>query len=380
MTRIYLDNAATTAVAPDVAAVVQECMCDEFGNPSSAHHMGISAEKRIKTAYAQLATAIGDPEQNLGRIYWTSGGTESDGLGVIGAARARHKSGSHILYSAIEHPAVRESVKMLARDGFEPEIIPVTRAGVVDIDQALSMVRDDTIVIALMLVNNEIGTIQPVAELAHAIATSGRDIHLHCDAVQALGKIPVDIDALGATSVAFAGHKLHAPKGIGALWLKRGARLAPLWGGGGQQDGMRPGTLAVPGIASLGAAVELSQRDLKARIDRWRGFADRLVAAAHASGVPVRINGEGAPRAAHVLSLAFSNIPAEPLLHVLESRGVLVSAGSACSERQRKPSPVLTAIGSDPNDGTIRLSFGRMTTEQDIDQAAGILIDAVRDL
>lgn len=380
MTSIYLDNAATTAVAPEVIAVMVACMEADYGNPSSAHHMGIAAEKRVKHARHALASAIGDADARLGSIYFTSGGTESDALAVLGAARARKKRGSHILYSAIEHPAVRECARMLKREGFTTQELPVTRAGVVDLDRVPELLRDDTVLVAVMLVNNEIGTIQPVADIAALVRQRSPEAHVHCDAVQALGKLPISVADLGADSVAFAAHKLHGPKGVGALWLAKGARLEPLWVGGGQQQGLRSGTLAVPGIAALGAAVELSQQGLDERRAEWQTFADLLLEGARASGVPVHINGEAAPRAPHVLSLCFADTPAEPLLHVLESRGVLVSAGSACAERQRKASPVLSAIGVKPSDGTLRFSFGRMTRRSDVEQAAGILTHALRDL
>lgn len=383
MTPIYLDNAATTPVAPEVAEVVAACMCEDYGNPSSAHHMGISAERRIKNARAQLASAIGDADGRLGALYWTSGGTESDALGVAGAARARGRQGKHILYSAIEHPAVRESARMLTREGFVAEPVPVDASGVVDLDALSSALRADTVVVAVMLVNNEIGTVQPVADIAALLREkhSGADgVHLHCDAVQALGKLPLSVEALGADSVAFAAHKLHGPKGVGALWVKKGARLHSLWAGGGQQSGIRSGTLNVPGIAGLGAAAALADDGLDSRQARWREYAEVLTRAARDSGVEVHENGAGAVRAPHVLSLGFAGVPAEPLLHVLESRGVLVSAGSACAERDRKPSPVLTAIGVHKNTGTLRFSFGRQTTREQVEAAAGILIDAVRDL
>jgi cysteine desulfurase len=269
---------------------------------------------------------------------------------------------------------------MLTREGFVAEPIPVTRAGVVDLDKLADAIRDDTTVVAVMLVNNEIGTIQPVAEIARAVRARRAEVHIHCDAVQALGKLPIDVGALGADSVAFAAHKLHGPKGAGALWLRESARLQPLWAGGGQQRGIRSGTSNVPGIAGLGAAAALAADGMDERRARWREYAELLVTAARGSGVRIRVNGDAAERAPHVLSLGFSDVPAEPLLHILESRGVLVSAGSACSERDRKPSPVLTAIGVRPDTGTIRFSFGRQTTRDQVEAAAGILIDAVSDL
>ncbi len=241
------------------------------------------------------------------------------------------------------------------------------------------MLADDTAVVAVMLVNNEIGTVQPVADIARAVKSRRESVHVHCDAVQALGKMTVDAHQLGVDSLAFAAHKLHGPKGVGALWLREGARLEALWAGGGQQDGLRSGTLNVPGIAGMGAAAQLAHSGLEARRDRWREFSSRLVQAAEDGPVEVSRNGSEGPTSPHILSLAFAEVPAEPLLHVLESRGVLVSAGSACAERDRKPSPVLRAIGARESDGTIRFSFGRDTTAEEIERAAQILLAALRD-
>ena len=352
----------------------------EYGNTASAHHLGISAEKRVKEARARLLAAIGDPDGRLGEVLWTSGGTESDALGVMGTARARSRRGRHIIYSAIEHSAVRESIARLVRGGWEASEIPVNEHGVIAPEALAGLMRDDTQVIALMLVNNEIGTIQPVAEAAAAARARVPDVHVHCDAVQALGKVAIDVDALGADTVAFSAHKIHGPKGSGALWVKKGAQLDAMWGGGGHQDGLRSGTLNVPGIAGMGEAVRLAEEHRAAETARWAGFCQVLVDAARSSGCEVRVNGEGAARAPHVLSLAFRGVPAQPLLHTLESRGVLVSAGSACSERDRRPSPVLQAIQLPPDYGTVRLSFSRETTDAQVERAAAVLIDAVQSL
>lgn len=375
---IYLDNAASTRVAPEVIEVVRACMDEDYGNPSSAHHAGIAAERRVRDATRALGAAIGDPDATLGELVWTSGGTEGDALGVIGAARARKGRGRHVVISAIEHPAVRESAQLLVRDGWKVSVVPAAPTGAIDPAAVVAAVGGEPAVVALMLVNNEIGTVQPVAEVAAALR--GRDVHLHCDAVQGLGKVPIDVGALGADTVAFAAHKLHGPKGVGALWVRKGVRLEPLWAGGGQQGGLRSGTLNVPGIAGMGAAARLAVGALADNRARWSGFAEQLRAAAARTGVDWRENGAGAPRAPHVLSLAFAGAPAEPLLHVLESRGVLVSAGSACAEKNRKPSPVLQAIGLPERFGTLRLSFGRDTSADDVARAADILVAAVADV
>jgi cysteine desulfurase len=375
---IYLDNAATTRVCREVSAVVVECMEEEYGNPASAHHLGISAERRIKQARVILLGAIGDPDGKLGDLVWTSGGTESDALGVIGAARARIRRGRHLVYSAIEHSAVRESIAQLCRSGWDATEVPVSSQGVISPDELAEAVTAETQVVALMLVNNEIGTLQPVAEAVRAARARRPDVHVHCDAVQALGKVPVDVGDLGADSVGFSAHKIHGPKGAGAMWLKRGLQIDAMWGGGGHQSGLRSGTLNVPGIAGMGEAVRLAEGERAAHAARWAEFAATLLEAVRAAGCRFQHNGARAPRAPHVLSLAFAGAPAEPLLHHLEGQGVLVSAGSACSERDRRPSPVLQAIGLGPDFGTVRLSFGRETTSAEVEKAAGILVDAVR--
>ncbi|HUS62958.1 MAG TPA: cysteine desulfurase family protein [Kofleriaceae bacterium] len=375
---IYLDNAATTRVCREVASVVVACMEEAYGNPASAHHLGIAAERLVGEAREKLLAAVGDPGGAHGDVIWTSGGTESDALGVMGAARARKKRGRHLLYSSIEHSAVRESINRLARGGWDAAAIPAGASGVIDVADLLARVTAETQVVALMLVNNEIGTIQPVAEAVAALRAAGRDVHVHCDAVQALGKIAVDVVALGADTVAFSAHKIHGPKGSGALWVKKGTHLDAMWGGGGHQDGVRSGTLNVPGIAGLGEAVRLAESQRAGHTALWTGFGATLIGAARAAGLDFRVNGDGAPRSPHVVSLAFQGVPAEPLLHTLESRGVMVSAGSACSERDRRPSPVLQAIALPPDYGTVRLSFGHETTAAQVERAAAILVDAVK--
>jgi cysteine desulfurase len=377
---IYLDNAATTRVTREVSQVVVDCMEKEYGNTASAHHLGISAERRVKEARAVLLAAVGDPEGTLGDVLWTSGGTESDAIGVMGSARARNRRGHHIVYSSIEHSAVRQSIARLCRGGWQASEIPVDPSGVISLDALERLIGEETQVVALMLVNNEIGTIQPVAEAARRVRAIRPDIHIHCDAVQALGKIPVDVGELGADTVAFSAHKIHGPKGSGALWHRRECQLDAMWGGGGHQDGLRSGTLNVPGIAGMGEAIRIAMAEREEHAARWIGFAEVLVAAARAAGCEARVNGEGAARAPHVISIAFRGIPAEPLLHTLESRGVLVSAGSACSERDRRPSHVLRAIDLGPDWGTLRMSFGRETTAAEVEQAAAVLTDAVRSL
>jgi len=380
MTRtIYLDNAATTRVAPSVQEVVRECMDADYGNPSSAHHKGISAERRVTEARRSLGRAVGDPGGEQGEIIFTSGGTEADALGIMGPARARQKRGlSRIVLSAVEHPAVLESARLMEREGFTVHVVPVAKRGDVDPSVFLAAVNNETAVCALMLVQNEIGTIMPVAQIAHEIRNKHPHVHIHTDAVQGLGKVSLDVTQLAVDSAAFAAHKIHGPKGVGALWVRKGARLTPLWNGGGQQGGTRSGTLNVPGIAAFGRASELAVDGLDERATQYRGFAEIIRAHLGRAGIAFEENGSDAPRSPHVISLAFRGIPAEPLLHVLESRGVLVSAGSACSERDRKPSRVLTAIGLDKDFGTLRVSFGTDNSPDEIEEAARVLTASIK--
>jgi cysteine desulfurase len=351
-------------------------MRHDYGNPASAHHVGITADKKVAAARETLLNAIGDPEGELGDVVWTSGGTEGDALGILGAGRGNARTGKKVVISAVEHSAVRESAALLRDAGFEVVTVEVGETGAVD-PQAFADACEGAAVAGLMLVNNEIGSIQPVAEATRLAKDKNPDLHVHCDAVQALGKVTIDVEALGVDTLAVAAHKLHGPKGVGALWLKNGARVSPLWGGGGHQGGLRSGTLNVPGISGFGTAIDMAMKSLSEHQHRFEMYAAQLLDAAEATGRKFRINGYGAPRAPHILSLAFQGCPAEPLLHVLESRGVMVSAGSACSERDRRPSFVLEAIGLGPDYGTIRLSFGRFTTDDDVARACTIIKDAV---
>jgi len=378
MKTIYLDNAATTQVCDEVANLVLKCMQKDYGNASSAHHYGIGAERYVKDARLQLLEAFGDPLGHFGEIVWTSGGTESNALGFMGAAEAKKKLGNHLITTAIEHPAITNSAKILVERGFEHSEIQVTKAGTVTMDSVLDAITKETVVVAIMLVNNEIGTIMPIAELVPKIRELNSSVHIHCDATQGLGKLPINVETLGIDSLAVSAHKIHGPKGVGALWLKKSARLTPFWGGGGQQKGVRSGTTNVPGIAGLGLAAEIAHKNLASTTNNAELFSTIIRNAAKESSIKFFENGGGSPRVPHILSLAFKDIPAEPLLHVLESRGILVSAGSACSERSRKPSPVLGAIKTPTNYGTLRFSFSRMNLSADVENAASILIEALR--
>jgi len=379
---IYLDNAASTQPTPEVLDALRATAAELFANPASAHAGGAAASRALAQARAEVAAALDvDPAE----LLFTSGGTEADALGVLGAARAAR--GRHVVVSALEHPAVMRCAEALAADGYVLDIVPPDRNGIVAADAIAAAVRADTAVVALMLVNNELGTRQPVADVAQRLGPPGdrKRPHLHVDAVQGFGLGRLRPRALGADSVALSAHKLHGPRGAGALWLRPGARLAPLWVGGGQERGLRGGSENLPALVAFGVAVTqaraAAQDGAEERVAALRDRFEQAALAALATLVPgVRPTVTGAPRAAHIASLAFPGLPAEPLLHALEARGVLASAGSACASRTAGPSPTLKAIGIDDRTAVLRFSFSRLTPAADADAAVAVLVDAVGDL
>jgi cysteine desulfurase len=377
---IYLDSAASTRVDEQVIARMIEVMRTAWGNPSSAHPQGAAGRRWIDDARRELLGALGDAPDDgaAGDVVFTSGCTEADALGVLGAARARGRG--RIVVSAIEHPAVGVTAGELDGEGFEVVRVPATARGVIDLDALAAAITEDTAVVALVIVQNEIGTLQPYAEAARLAKARAPGCHVHLDAAQAIGKVPVDAPSSGADSIAIAGHKIGGPKGAGALWLRRGARVRPLWSGGGQQGGLRSGTQDAPGASGLALACA---RAVAAREDaaaRWAAMRARLHEAAAATGAPWQEIAHGAPRAPHIVPLAFERVAAGALRGVLSSRGVYVSTGSACADRDVKPSAVLQAIGLGPDWGVARFSFEVATTPAEVERAAAILVDAVRGL
>lgn len=375
---IYLDNAASTRPAPEVLAATRAVEEAFFANPSSAHGLGAAAARALEAARAEVAAALGAAASE---IVFTSGGTEANALGVLGAARAAR--GRHVVIGGLEHPAVARTAERLAREGYVLTVVPPGRDGVVAAADVVAALRPDTGVVALMLVNNELGTLQPVAELALALATRRKPErpHLHVDAVQAFGFLRLRPAALGADTLAISGHKIHGTKGAGALWVRAGARLEAVWDGGRQERGLRSGTENVAACVGLGraAALAIEAQDAGAAeaVERER---DRLEREALAAVPGARRTVEGAPRAPHIASLAFPGLPAEPLLHALEARGVYASAGSACASRTRGPSAALKAIGVGEDLGVLRFSLARTTTADDVDGAVDALRGAVEEI
>jgi cysteine desulfurase len=374
---VYLDNAASTRIDDAVLALMTEVMRTAWGNPSSQHPQGAAARDHIATARRRLLAALGDAGGSpLGDIVWTSGCTEADTLAVAGAARSRPGA---IVSSSVEHAAVATLATRLG-DGRAIQIDPGPD-GVIDPD-AVARAAGGAAVVAIVMVQNDIGVVQPVAAIARAVRRVNPSCHIHIDAAQAFGKVAIDVTAIGADSLALAAHKLHGPKGVGALWLRTGAVLEPLWVGGGQQSGLRGGTQDAPGAAGLGLAAERATAALPAARARWLELAGRVTARLRERGVAFHQLVPDQRRSPHILALGLAGVPATALRTVLASRGVYISTGSACAERDGhgKPSPVLVAIGLLPDTGMCRLSFGLDTADDDIERAAGTLADVALEL
>jgi cysteine desulfurase len=369
---IYLDNAASTPMAPEVLAAWVRAAEELPGNPSSAHALGAAAARALDTARAEVAALVRAAPADL---VFTSGGTEANALAVLGAAGAAR--GRHLVVTAIEHPAVLRNAELLEARGFALTRVPPAPTGAVTVAAVLAAVRPETALVAVMLVNNELGTVQPVAEIARALRAAGHRAHLHVDAVQAAGLVAVDVRALGVDSLALSAHKLHGPRGAGALWRRPGVRLAPLWDGGRQEQGLRSGTEDVPALVAFGRAAVACRQG---QPDRIAVLRDRLEAAVAAAVPQARPTVSGAPRAPHLASITIPDLPAEPILHALEARGVIASAGSACASRTRGPNHVLAAVGVDDRAAVLRFSLGRQSTEEEVDRAAEALGAAVAEI
>lgn len=376
MPPIYLDNAASTRASDEVIALITEVMRTAWGNPSAAHPQGAAARAQLETARGRLLAALGDPGGKHGDIVWTSGCTEADALAVLGAARV--KTGP-LVVSSIEHPAVGAVAARLGEGGRQVIQIAPGPDGVIDPDE-VAAAATGAAVTAIVMVQNEIGVVQPVAAIAAAVRARAPGCHIHVDAAQAFGKVALDVATLGADSVAIAGHKLHGPKGTGALWLRTGVVLEPLWVGGGQQKGLRGGTQDAPGAAGLGLAAERAIAAMPSVRTHWLELAGRVTALLAERGVAFRQLVPDYRRAPHILALGIKGVPASALRTVLASRGVYVSTGSSCAERDSKPSAVLAAIGLPEDTGMVRLSFGLDTTVAEVDAAAVVLADVAREL
>ena len=368
---IYLDNAATTRVCPQAAQAALEAMTEQYGNPSSRYPLGREAARRLKEQRGQVAAALGcAPEE----IFFTSCGTEGDNWAIRGAVELGRRKGKHIITTAFEHAAVLEPCKALEREGYEVTWLRPDRTGHISIEDLTAALRPDTVLVSMMLVNNELGNIQPVAEAARAIRAAGSPALLHTDAVQAFLKIPFTPKALGVDLLTISGHKVRAPKGVGALYIRRGLRFPPLMLGGGQEEGMRPGTEATAQTAAFAAACGLGKAEMNSYTIRMKELKEYALESLLGAIPELKRVGEG--EAPHILCLTLPGYKSEVLVRVLGDMGVCVSAGSAC--HRGKPSHVFAAMGLPKNemDGAFRVSFSPDSTREDVDGLREALVKA----
>jgi len=376
--RIYLDHNATTPLHPAVADAMIAVLRDEFGNPSSVHHFGQRAKAAVDQARSAVAALICAEASD---IVFTSGGTESDNLAIRGAAEVLERTGRrHLVASTIEHEAVLNTLKALARRGWETTLVPVGGDGIVSPEALRAALTDQTALVSVMHANNEIGTVQPVAELAQLAHERGA--LFHTDAVQSAGKIPVDVKTLGVDLLSMSAHKFYGPKGVGALWMRRGLRLLPVLTGGKQERNRRAGTENVAGIVGMGAAAALARGKMVEEAWRLAALRDRLEESILRAVPGTAINGARTPRVPNTTNISFDRVEAESLLIALDLEGVAVSTGSACSSGTLEPSHVLKAMGFPPHrtQNSIRFSLGAVNTEADVERVVAILPGIVEKL
>ena len=372
----YLDNSATTRCSDRACQLMVDLLTKDYGNPSSLHMKGIEAERFVETAKKKIAKTLRVSEKE---IIFTSGGTESNNLAIIGAAMANRRAGNHIITTSIEHASVENPMEFLKDQGFEITYLSVDENGIISLEELEEAVTEQTILVSMMQVNNEIGAIEPVAEAAELIKKKNPDTLIHVDAIQSYGKMYIYPKKLGIDMLSVSGHKIHGPKGSGFLWVKEKTKLKPLILGGGQQKGMRSGTENVPAIAGLGEAAEEIYENLDEKRAHLYGLKQRFI-----DGIEklegTHVNGKtGEDSAPHIVSVSFEGIRSEVLLHSLEDRGIYVSSGSACSSNnhagKQKGSKTLRNIHLKENllDSTLRFSFSVHTTEEEIDYALEVL-------
>lgn len=377
MRRIYLDYNATTPVDPEVLSAMMPFFAETYGNASSIHSAGQDARAAMESARASVASLIG---AKPAEIVFTSGGTEADNLAIFGCVGAVPRERKHVICSPIEHHAVLNSVEALEKQGVDVTWLPISSGGVIDPDDVRRALRPETVLIAVMLTNNELGTIQPIVEIGRIAAEA--DIHFHCDAVQAIGKIPVDVNELNVDLLALSAHKIYGPKGVGALYVRENTPLEPLFFGGTHERDRRPGTENVAGIVGMGKAAELARTGLAEDSARLSGLRDRLEEGILRSVTGTRINGDRARRVPNTTNITFAHAESESLVIAMDLQGVQCSAGAACSSGAIFPSHVLRAIGlpKDEAKATLRFSLGRFTTREDVDYALEVIPQAVERL
>ena len=373
-TEIYLDNSATTRVYPEVASLMCKIMTEDYGNPSSMHSKGVEAEKYVLDAYRQVAEVLKVKEKE---IVFTSGGTESDNLALIGAAMANKRAGMHIITTKVEHPAILNTVAYLKDEGFEIDYLSVDKLGRISIDELKSKLRKDTIIVSIMHTNNEVGSLMPLEEAGKLIKAVNPSCLFHVDAVQGFGKAVMPIKSACIDMLSISGHKIHGPKGIGILYVNEKVKIKPISYGGGQQKGLRNGTLNAPGIAGIGLAAKMINENLSEKREKLYELKSFFLQ--EISKVDkVNVNGclkdecgnflvkETAP---HIINISVKGLRSEVMLHALEEKGIYVSAGSACSSHSKKESSTLKAMGAsaEETDGALRISMSEFTTREELE-------------
>ncbi|MFY9574036.1 MAG: cysteine desulfurase NifS [Blastocatellia bacterium] len=378
--RVYLDNSATTAMAPEVIEAMIPYFADEMGNAQSVHSFGQRAKAAVEKARREVAALI---NASPAEIVFLSGGTEADNLAVRGIAQAHRENGRHIITTRIEHPAVLATCESLEAEGYRVTYLPVSGFGLVSVDDVREAICDDTILISVMLANNETGTIQPIEKIAGVVAEARArgliHLHLHTDAVQAVGKTPVDVQRFGPDLLSLSGHKFHGPKGSGAVYIRKGTRLTKLLYGGHHERDRRAGTENVPGIAGLGRAAELARTKLHERTSRMRELRDYLEGQVMSLIPDTRVNGDKELRVPNITNLSFDGVDGESLLIALDLKGIAVSTGSACASGSLEPSHVLQALGLTREQvrGSLRFSLSAYTTREEIDYVLSVLRETV---
>lgn len=373
---VYLDNSATTRCFDDVAAFMAQIMCRDYGNPSSLHMKGVQAESYLRYAKETIAKTL---KINEKEILFTSGGTEADNIALIGTAMANRRAGKHLITTRIEHPAILQTMRYLEEQGFNVTYLPVDGNGRIHLEDLQKAMTKETILVSIMHTNNEIGSLQPIAEAGALIKKMNPHTLFHVDAVQGFGKFRIYPKKMNIDLLSVSGHKIHGPKGCGFLYVNEKVKIKPIIFGGGQQNGLRSGTENVPGIAGLAKAVDMIYADLDRDVERLYALKQKFV-----DGVSkieyVKINGlTGRESAPHVVSVSVRGIRSEVLLHALEDKGIYVSAGSACAARKPQPSATLKAIGLEKDllESTLRFSLSVFTTEEEIDYTLQAMYDIV---
>ena len=368
----YFDNSATTKVLDCVKDAVVDAMCVNYGNAAAKHRKGVEAENLIREAKKAIADTLKVQEKE---ILFTSGGTESNNTALIGTALANRRAGKHLITTGVEHPSIYNTMSFLEEMGFEVTYLPVDHMGHISLEDLEKAIREDTILVSVMYVNNEVGAVEPIEAISRCIKKKNPKTLFHVDAIQAYGKYKIRPKKQGIDLLSVSGHKIHAPKGVGFLYIRDGVKIRPILFGGGQQKGMRSGTENVPGCVGLGVAAREAYKDFDARIEKLYALREHLIAGLKPLG-GVTINGsEDRTNAPQIVSASFEGVRSEVLLHALEDKGVYVSSGSACSSNHPGISGTLKGIGVKKEllDSTIRFSLGDLNTEEEVDYAIGVL-------